>query len=185
MDGGGIKKRELPSGLSGFPGALHHETAESAGAMDGTDVYMLNGLYAAQEALLKNGEAVCEVLPINFNYQNIRVVRTECLDIDGSTVVVQTSGCDCGNGPTVRAGVVEARRDWNDSWIKASLASGPVGPLGAGRCALLASQDCLPEVLVVRRPGAEERNRILSSLETPSMRVRDVLFWGDFSEGYS
>ncbi len=119
---------------------------------DNQKIYILNGLHLAQTCLIKQGITPLEVLPLNYNYQNIRIVATWTVDLEMGKAVVQTSGCDCGPQPSIKAGLLSEIIEWKDSNIKKALESGKINVLKREFCSELACQELVTEVFILRRP---------------------------------
>ncbi len=122
--------------------------------------YILNGLYLAQECLIKRSAPPFEVLLLNYNYQNIRIVTSWLVDLNTHKMVIQASGCDCGPQPSIRAGILTGTISWEDSQIRKALCSGEIGILNKKFCAELAEQRLIKEVFILKRPESEDEKRL-------------------------
>lgn len=125
------------------------------------DIYILNSLCLAQDYLLKHGSPPFEVLPLNYNYQNIRVVSTEILECDHCTIVIQTSGCDCGPQPLIRAGIVRGTVLWGSSRLRDALSCKQIPVLNKELCSRLAEQTLVRDVLLVSTAESESERLLL------------------------
>ncbi len=137
--------------------------------------HTLNGLFLAQEHLRRKGLVPCEVLPLNYNYQDIRIVTTKIVKAKGTRVVIQTSGCDCGPQPCIRAGLVKGTKRWDDSMTKSTLESGEIKGLNSDLCRKLSCQSLVKEVFLVAPPGNDEEKGVLEEIverACPGKRVR-------------
>ncbi len=138
-------------------------------------MHILNGLYLAQECLWKKCSPPFEVLLLNYNYQDIRIVTTKIVEVDGQKIIIQTSGCDCGPQPCIRAGLVKDAIHWEDSKIKKALESGKIKILKRDLCDKLARQTMVPTVFLVAPPETEEERELYErglEMGCPGKKVR-------------
>jgi hypothetical protein len=138
------------------------------------DIYILNSLCLAQNYLLKHSPPPLEVLPLNYNYQNIRIVSTRILECDGCRIVIQTNGCDCGPQPLIRVGIVRGAIAWRDSRLREELSCKRIPLLDKELCSRLAEQTLVPDVILVGTVEAESEKLLLREGVEREYRGKDV-----------
>lgn len=79
-----------------------------------------NRLYLKQKELWKNSE-LCEIVPVNFNYQGLVIVSTGIADASEGQIIYQTYSCDCGPQPTIRGAILEKEASWSASKMRQEL----------------------------------------------------------------
>jgi hypothetical protein len=138
------------------------------------DIYILNGLCLAQDYLLKGSSPPFEVLPLNYNYQNIRIVSTNILEFDGRRIVIQANGCDCGPQPLIRTGIVRETIAWGDSRLREALSCKRIPILNRELCSRLAAQTLVHNVILVGTMEAESERRLLRECVERVCRGKEV-----------
>ena len=113
------------------------------------DTTIEHRLYMKQFNLLKSGESD-ELLPLNFNYQDIIIVATGTLESEGQRFVYQTYSCGCGPQPAIRGALLESELSWEESAIRGKLEQEEDS---------LAAQQVVRSVYRIRRPGSEQEKQ--------------------------
>ncbi|MEJ2689495.1 MAG: hypothetical protein P8130_06010 [Deltaproteobacteria bacterium] len=70
------------------------------------DIGTQHRLYMKQLEFLKRPD-FAEVLPANFNYQNMIMVSSGTVEKEGRRIVFQTYSCGCGPQPLIRNAFLE------------------------------------------------------------------------------
>ncbi len=125
--------------------------------------FIKNALFTAQEFFIHHSSPPHEILPLDFNYQDIRIVTTKVVEVDGLKVLFQTSGCDCGPQPQIKGGIVRGRIDWENSCLKQALSQCKITKISRSLCKKLAGQDIIKELYLVENPGSQREKELFES----------------------
>ncbi len=120
------------------------------------NVYIQHRLYLNQFEFLKNPD-FNEVVPVNYNYQNMIIVTTGHLSFAGRDIVFQTSGCGCGPQPGIKGALLVAEVPWPLSNFRRQLAG-----LDNAKDTALADQDFIPTVFRIKTAASVEERALVS-----------------------
>lgn len=112
-------------------------------------------LYLKQLEFLKRPD-FAEVLPVNYNYQNMIVVCSGAVDKDNRRILFQTYSCGCGPQPSIRGAFLEEEIAWRQSKFRTLL-----GQSANEKDAALMDQAILPVVYRIRQNLSAEEKRII------------------------
>ncbi|NIA05021.1 MAG: hypothetical protein GWP11_03515 [Proteobacteria bacterium] len=122
-------------------------------------IYIQQRLYLHQFEFLKEPD-FNEVVPLNYNYQNMIIVTSGRLSFAGREVVFQTSGCGCGPQPAIKGALLVAEVPWPLSNFRRQLAG-----MTNAKDVALADQDIIPAVFRIKKVvSAEERDLVRDAL---------------------
>lgn len=117
-------------------------------------------LYLKQLELLKQPD-FAEVLPVNFNYQNMIMVSSSIVEKNGRNILFQTYSCGCGPQPLIRGAFVEEEIAWLHSRFRTLL-----GQSANEKDAALVDQKIFPVVYRIRQKlSPEEKGMIVKALQ--------------------
>ncbi len=123
-------------------------------------VYIQHRLYLHQFEFLKE-PGFNEVVPLDYNYQNMIIVTTGRLSFEGREVVFQTSGCGCGPQPAIKGALLVAEVPWPLSNFRRQLAA-----MDNAKDVALADQDIIPAVFRIKMAvSAEEQALVRDALQ--------------------
>ncbi len=127
--------------------------------MPPTVYYIQHRLYLHQFEFLKE-PGFNEVVPLDYNYQNMIIVTSGRLSFAGRNIVFQTSGCGCGPQPAIKGALLVAEIPWPLSNFRRKLAA-----MANDKDVALADQDIIPAVFRIKKAvSAEERALIRDAL---------------------
>ncbi|GBE12574.1 hypothetical protein BMS3Abin13_00865 [bacterium BMS3Abin13] len=122
-------------------------------------VYIQHRLYLHQLKFLKEPD-FNEVVPLDYNYQNMIIVTSGRLSFAGREVVFQTSGCGCGPQPAIKGALLVAEVPWPLSNFRRQLAG-----MANAKDVALADQNIIPAVFRIKKVvSAEERDLVRDAL---------------------
>ena len=102
-----------------------------------------------------------EILPVNFNYQNLIMVCSGTVEENGQTVVFQTYSCGCGPQPLIRGALLLEELAWQESEFRRLL-----GKSDNPKDLALVDQDILKKVQRLRRAqSVEEKGLVVRALQ--------------------
>jgi hypothetical protein len=123
------------------------------------DIGTQHRLYMKQLEYLKRSD-FAEVLPANFNYQNMIMVSSGTVETDGQSIVFQTYSCGCGPQPLIRSAFLEEEVAWQRSKFRSLL-----GQSANEKDTALVDQKIFPVVYRIRQAkSAEEKGLIEKAL---------------------
>ena len=100
--------------------------------------------------------AFAEVLPANFNYQNMIIVESGTVEKDGQLFVFQTYSCGCGPQPLIKAAFLLEEVAWKESEFHRLLAAS-----GNQKDTALLDQNIFDSVLRIRPARTDEQKRLV------------------------
>ncbi len=77
-------------------------------------VYVQHRLFMCQSKFLKEA-GFNEIVPVNYNFQNMIIVDTCLLIREGKYIVLQTSSCGCGPQPYIKTSLLHEEVKWHES----------------------------------------------------------------------
>jgi len=110
-------------------------------------------LYLKQIEFFKN-PAFAEIVPADFNYQDMIIVSSGVVDKDEQLFVYQSYSCGCGPQPLIKGAFLLGEVVWKDSEFRRMLASSHKPEDTA-----LVDQNIFPVVLHIRAARTEEDKR--------------------------
>ena len=117
-------------------------------------------LYLKQSEFLKH-PPFDEILPANFNYQNLIMVSSGTVDEENRRIVYQTYSCGCGPQPLIRGAFLVEEVEWGQSEFRRLL-----GNSDNEKDAALVDQDIFAKVQRIRpAQNAEEKGLIERALQ--------------------
>jgi hypothetical protein len=124
------------------------------------DTGIQHRLYLKQMEFMKQPD-FGEVLPANFNYQNLIMVSSDTIEKDGQRIVFQTYSCGCGPQPLIRSAFLLEEVKWQDSKFRMLLVHSE-----NKKDTALIDQTIFPIVYRIRRiRKAEEKRMIEKALQ--------------------
>lgn len=112
-------------------------------------------LYLKQTEFIRQPE-FAEVLPVNFNYQNLIMVSSGTVLKDGRQIFYQTYSCGCGPQPLIRGALVQEEVAWRDSKFRILL-----GRSENKKDAALVDQEIFPVVYRIRPARSSEEQGVI------------------------
>ena len=110
-------------------------------------------LYLKQSEFLKKVD-FDEILPANFNYQNMIMVNSGIVEKEGERFVYQTYSCGCGPQPLIRGAFLLEEVSWQRSKFRTLL-----GLAENSKDAALVDQDVFAVVYRIRPARSHEEKR--------------------------
>jgi len=120
------------------------------------NIYIQHRLYLNQIEFL-NDPDFHEVVPANYNYQNMIIVTSGRLSFEGREIVFQTCGCDCGPQPVIKGALLTADVPWPLSGFRRKLAG-----LDNAKDAALVDQDIFSVIFRIKRAVSIEERTLVS-----------------------
>ena len=124
------------------------------------DSYIQHRIYLQQLDMLKNRQGF-EIVPLNFNYQDMIIIATGLIEYGGRKFVFQSNSCGCGPQPTIRGAFFEEVIPWHVSGLHDWFAACKT------KDRKLAEQKIIDQVYRVRLPDDEkEREELTAALRS-------------------
>ena len=134
--------------------------------------YVQQRMHLKQVELLK-GRKIFEIVPVNFNYQNLIMVTTGLLEYGGRQFVYQTYSCGCGPQPTIWGAYFNAMVPWPVSGLCACLAAS-----SKSKERELVAQQVIEALYSVRLPVDEpEREEVAAALRSHFGANKEISFF--------
>jgi len=112
-------------------------------------------LYLKQIEFFKH-PTFAEVLPANFNYQNMIIVESGTVEAEGQYFVFQTYSCGCGPQPLIKGAFLLAEVAWEESEFRRMLAAS-----GNPKDTALLDQNIFDSVLHIRPARTDEEKSLV------------------------
>lgn len=135
------------------------------------DSYIKHRIYLQQLDMLKNRQGF-EIVPLNFNYQDMIIVATGLIEYGGRKFIFQSNSCGCGPQPTIRGAYFEEVIPWQASDLNAWFAASKT------KDRKFAEQKIIDQVYRVRLPDDEkEREELTAALRSHFGEDMEISFF--------